>query len=189
MTTAQKDFLHRAMQAAEQANHCWPEMAACEAALESGYGTSGLAARYNNLFGCKQHRHPIYGTHVLPTLEFLDGKWVAVNSSWIVYSGWGECFADRMATLKRLSSFYPHYRNALAAGSATTYVNEVSQGWSTDPGWFCICGEIFLSSADSADHIIANPTHRTMLIPGEGRAEKVLTIYDECAGDWSATDS
>ncbi len=187
MTPANKDFLRRALEAAEAAGHIFPEMAACEAALESGYGTSGLAARYNNLFGCKQHQHPIYGTVALPTREFLDGKWLALNSSWIVYPDWPACFADRMATLKRLAPHYPHYANALAAASATTYINEVSQGWSTDPGWFCTCGEIFLSSADSADHVISNPTHRAMLIPGEGRAEKVLAIYDNCAGDWDAT--
>jgi len=187
MTPQQHVFLSRAYTAAEKAGHIFSEMAACEAALESAYGSSGLAAKYNNLFGCKQHVHPIYGTHVLPTREFLDGKWLAVNSSWIVYPGWADCFADRMATLQRLSPVIPHYKNALAAGSATTYINEVSQGWSTDPAWVCLCGEIFLASADSADHIISNPTHRAMLIPGEGRAEKVLNIYDTVAGDWNAT--
>jgi flagellum-specific peptidoglycan hydrolase FlgJ len=133
MTPQQKDFLQRAMKAAEQAGHIFPEMAACEAALESGYGHSQLATQDNNLFGMKQHLHPIYGTHSLPTREFLSGQWVTVNSNWIVYPDWAACFADRMATLKRLASVYVHYRNALAAASATTYVMEVSRTWSTDP--------------------------------------------------------
>lgn len=130
-------------------------MAACEAALESGYGRSQLAMQDRNLFGMKQHLHPIYGTHSLPTREFLHNDWVTINSNWIVYPDWQACFADRMATLTRLASVYPHYRNALAAGSATTYVNEVSLTWSTDPD----------------------------------RAFKVLAIYDNCAGDWDATNS
>jgi flagellum-specific peptidoglycan hydrolase FlgJ len=155
MTPANKDFLFRAMQAATKAGHIFPEMAACEAALESAFGTSQLATRDLNLFGMKQHAHPLYGTHVLPTREFLGNAWVAVNSSWIVYPDWASCFADRMATLKRLASVYPHYAHALAAGSATTYVMEVSRTWSTDPE----------------------------------RGEKVLAIYDNCAGDWSATNS
>lgn len=133
MTPQEHDFLNNALAAAESSGHIFPEMAACEAALESGYGTSGLATRFNNLFGCKQHTHPIYGTHVLPTKEFLDGKWLAVNSSWIVYPDWAAAFADRIATVKRLASIYPHYAAALAAGSATTYVTEVSRTWSTDP--------------------------------------------------------
>jgi flagellum-specific peptidoglycan hydrolase FlgJ len=133
MTPAHKDFLRRAMLAAEQAGHVFPEMAACEAALESGYGTSLLASAYLNLFGMKQHSHPIYGTHVLPTREFENGKWRPTESSWVVYPSWAACFADRMATLKRLAPHLPHYAHALAAGSATTYINEVSMTWSTDP--------------------------------------------------------
>jgi flagellum-specific peptidoglycan hydrolase FlgJ len=143
------------MQAAEQAGHIFPEMAACEAALESGYGRSVLAMQDRNLFGTKQHVHPVYGTHSLPTREDLGGKWVEVTANWVSYPDWQSCFADRMATLKRLASFYPHYAAALAAGSATTYVMEVSRTWSTDPE----------------------------------RGEKVLAIYDACAGDWDAVGS
>lgn len=127
-------------------------MAACEAALESSYGTSKLAALGNNLFGMKQHRHFIYGTLILPTREFVNSSWVQTTADWVKYPDWAECFADRMATLQRLAPYYPHYDHALKAGSATTYINEVSRTWSTDPS----------------------------------RAENVLRIYDEVAGDWSA---
>jgi len=72
-----------------------------------------------------------------------------------VYPDWQTCFEDRMATLRRLCLVYPHYLAALNAGSATTYVNEVSRTWSTDPE----------------------------------RANKVLAIYDNIAGDWSATQN
>jgi flagellum-specific peptidoglycan hydrolase FlgJ len=133
MTPQQKIFLHEAFHAAKLSGHIFPEMAACEAALESRYGTSALAVECKNLFGLKQHMHPLFGTHVLPTKEVIDGKWVALNSSWIVYPDWAACFSDRMATLKRLASVYLHYKNALAAASATTYVMEVSRTWSTDP--------------------------------------------------------
>jgi flagellum-specific peptidoglycan hydrolase FlgJ len=155
MTPQQHDFLQRAYLAARQAGHVFPEMAACEAALESGFGHSQLATQDRNLFGMKQHLHPIYGTHSLPTREFLSDQWVTINTNWIVYPDWQSCFADRMATLQRLASVYPHYKTALGAGSGTTYVMEVSRSWSTDPE----------------------------------RGEKVLAIYDECAGDWDATNS
>ena len=115
------------------ANHIFPEMAACEAALESGYGHSQLATQDNNLFGMKQHIHPIYRTVSLPTREFLSNEWLTVNSNWIHYPDWESCFKDRMATLVRLAPVYPHYKVALAAGSGTTYVMEVSRTWSTDP--------------------------------------------------------
>ena len=155
MTPGNRDFLQRACLAAQAAQHIFPEMAACEAALESGYGRSQLAVQDRNLFGMKQHLHPIYGTHSLPTREFLSGQWVTINSNWITYPTIADCFADRMATLRRLASVYPHYKNALMAASATTYINEISMTWSTDPA----------------------------------RAEKVLAIYDNCAGDWPTAGS
>lgn len=133
MTPQEHDFLNRAFAAAEKAGHIFPEMAACEAALESGYGRSVLAVQDRNLFGMKQHQHPIYGTAALPTNEFYGGEWKPAVANWVVYPDWAACFADRMATLKRLAPVYIHYKNALAAASATTYIYEVSRTWSTDP--------------------------------------------------------
>jgi flagellum-specific peptidoglycan hydrolase FlgJ len=138
----QKQWLDLVSQAAENAAHIFPTMAACEAALESGYGHSALAVVDNNLFGMKQHKHPVFGTHNLPTREFVgvdkdtdavkDG-WIVVNAAWVKYPTLSDCFADRMATLKRLSSVYPNYAAALAADSAEVFVRVVSKTWSTDP--------------------------------------------------------
>ena len=133
MNPVQRDFLDRAQAAAKQVGHPFPAMAACEAALESGYGQSELARSDNNLFGMKQHAHPIYGTVTLPTREFLLGEWKTVTSKWIEYPDWAACFADRLATLQRLANAYPHYKAALAAPDAETYIAEVSKTWSTDP--------------------------------------------------------
>ncbi len=108
-------------------------MAACEAALESSYGRSVLAVLDKNLFGMKQHRHPIYGTHILPTKEFQNGEWITINASWVSYPDWPSCFKDRMSTLQRLATALPHYAAALVAKDAEAYVREVSQTWSTDP--------------------------------------------------------
>jgi len=142
-------FLDRAAKAAEDAGCIFPTMAACEAALESGYGTSALARSDNNLFGMKQHKHAIYGTHNLPTREYvgipkeqamgtpdgvLDG-WIQVVAGWIVYPDWPSCFKDRQDTLVRLStvSGFEHYMDALNATDSVTYVKCVSAKWSTDP--------------------------------------------------------
>jgi flagellum-specific peptidoglycan hydrolase FlgJ len=126
-------FISNAIIAARLAHHPFPEMAACEAALESGYGQSLLALRGNNLFGMKQHEHPEYGTLVLPTREFQTGGWRIVDASFVEYPTIDACFADRVATLERLAPVYPHYKNALAAPDAETYIREVSATWSTDP--------------------------------------------------------
>jgi flagellum-specific peptidoglycan hydrolase FlgJ len=129
-----RDWIKTIELSAEQAGHIFPTAAACEAALESAYGTSGLAKADNNLFGMKQHQHPIYGTHVLPTKEFEGGQWIVVNADWISYPSTKECFQDRMTTLQRLSSFkgFEHYKAALNAADSEAYLTEVSLKWSTD---------------------------------------------------------
>ena len=133
MNDLQKAFLAHAAAEADRARHPFPEMAASEAALESGWGNSALVRDDNNLFGMKQHVHPICGTVNLPTQEFLDGKWVACSALWVKYPDWISCFADRLATLQRLSNRYPHYAAALGAQNAVAFVTEVSKSWSTDP--------------------------------------------------------
>lgn len=136
MLPPQETFLRRAWQAAVNAHHIWPEMAACEAALESGYGHSQLATQDNNLFGMKLHAHPDHpdwGEVSLPTREYLGGKWISCNSNWLRYPDWKACFEDRMATLNRLAPRFPHYQAALDATSGDDYVQAVSLTWSTDP--------------------------------------------------------
>jgi len=122
---------------ASDALHVWPLMASCEAALESAhkgvFGQSELAREGNNLFGVKQHQHPTYGTLNFPTKEYLGGEWKIVEAHFVKYDTFKECFADRMATLKRLSSDYRHYAMALAARDPFNYVTQVSLTWSTDP--------------------------------------------------------
>lgn len=128
-----KQWLISTAAAAQAGGHIWPNYAACEAALESGFGTSLLARQDNNLFGTKQHQHPVYGTQNLPTKEFLQGEWIETTAAWIVFPSLSACFDDRMATLGRLRIVYPHYNAALTATNGETYIQEVSQTWSTDP--------------------------------------------------------
>jgi flagellum-specific peptidoglycan hydrolase FlgJ len=133
MTPQQLQWLIQTAVEAGTAQHVFPEMAACEAALESAYGTSKLAREDCNLFGVKQHKHPIFGTATIPTKEFIGGQWQVVGADWVKYPGLAECFADRMETLRRLQDVYPHYAAALAATDPFSYINEVSKSWSTDP--------------------------------------------------------
>ncbi|HWR15181.1 MAG TPA: glucosaminidase domain-containing protein [Terriglobales bacterium] len=119
---------------ARAANHPFPEMAAAEACLESCFGKSHLAVDGHNLFGVKQHAHPIYDTIVIPTREFIDGQWVIDgNTAWVKYPSFKESFEDRVATLKRLAPKYPHYKAALEAKNPIAFITEVSKTWSTDP--------------------------------------------------------
>ena len=143
MTDSQRDFLCKAKNEAIKANHPFPVMAACEAALESNWGKSQLARAGSNLFGMKQHKHVEFPSITLPTQEYIDGKWQTWHSEFVQYPDWASCFADRLATLKRLSSSYMHYSNALDAQTDEEFVTEVSQTWSTDPNRAAKCISIF----------------------------------------------
>ena len=133
MNDLQRQFLDSATAAAIKADHPFPRMAAAEAALESNWGLSELARDGNNLFGMKQHAHPIFGSMTLPTREWEQTEWVAVSANWVKYPDWRACFSDRLATLERLSNAYPHYKAALDAKTPQDYIVQVSQSWSTDP--------------------------------------------------------
>lgn len=131
----QTDFLTRAATAARQGGHIFPEMAACEAALESGWGLSRLSRLANNLFGQKQDRGRSegVGTLALPTREYLHGRWVVVDAFWVKFPDWSAAFAGRMEILRALSSEFPSYAHALQATSPEQFVQLVSERWSTDP--------------------------------------------------------
>ena len=128
-------FLNRACHAARAGGHVFPEYAACEAALESGWGRSRLAVEANNLFGQKQSHPAVAGTETLamPTREYLHGHWMTVAANWVKFPGMAECFGARMELLRRLAGSYPEYRAALEAATGEQYVMAVSKRWSTDP--------------------------------------------------------
>lgn len=126
-------FLQKAYQAGLASGHIWPDYAACEAALESAWGTSTLAIKANNLFGQKASSHtPADEILELPTHEEVNGVMVPTMANWVKFPDWNACFAARMDVLRRLASIYPDYALALAATSGEDFVNEVSHTWSTD---------------------------------------------------------
>jgi flagellum-specific peptidoglycan hydrolase FlgJ len=127
-------FFARAVPAARVAQHIFPEYAACEAALESAWGASELALRANNLFGQKQSSPPSGASLSLPTREFLEGTWTVVPAEWRLFTDWAASFAHRMDLLRRMSPRWPHYQQALTAGTGEAFITAVSKTWSTDPG-------------------------------------------------------
>lgn len=157
LTPAQTQFLQDAARAAQKSGHIFPEMAACEAALESSWGASQLAKDANNLFGQKQRVHPEYGSITLPTKEFINHQWVTEEAAWVKYPDWESCFADRMRTLERLAPSYPHYAMALEAETAEDYVTNVSLSWSTDPDRASKVTSIFHAHRDLLDAALAGP--------------------------------
>nr|WP_239517563.1 glycoside hydrolase family 73 protein [Weissella uvarum] len=57
-----------------------------QAALESNWGQSELAAKYNNLYGVKGSANT--RNIKLPTQEYVNGQWQTVNASFRWYDSW-----------------------------------------------------------------------------------------------------
>lgn len=124
----------RTVYAAAQISGClFPQAQASEVMVETTWLTSELGVDDNNLFGMKQHTHPVYGTVNLPTREFLHAAWVVENDDFVKYPTMAACFQDRQATLVALAPHYPHYAAALAATSPEEFLTQVSLTWSTGP--------------------------------------------------------
>jgi LysM repeat protein len=100
-----------------------------QAALESGWGKSGLSTQGNNFFGIKG-KGPA-GSVTMPTKEFLNGKWVTVDAPFRKYNSPSESFADHGNFLrqnKRYAEAFKHTDNA------ERFAQEIHKaGYATDP--------------------------------------------------------
>ncbi len=76
----------------------FPSIALAQAALESRFGQSILANRYNNLFGIKARPGDLYVT--LPTWEVINGRNVTVRERFAVYESFADSFRQRLRFLK-----------------------------------------------------------------------------------------
>jgi len=102
-----------------------------QAALESGWGKSGLSTRANNFFGIKGEGPA--GHVLMPTKEFLNGKWVTVNAKFRKYESPAGSFADHGKFLRenrRYANAFKHMDNA------AQFAREIHKaGYATDPAY------------------------------------------------------
>ena len=101
-----------------------------EAALESGWGGSQLAAQAMNLFGVKADPSWRGDVLTMPTREFLKGAWCVVQARWRRYSNWQGCMDDHAAFFRQ----NPRYAKALACKDGLSFARAVAAaGYATDP--------------------------------------------------------
>lgn len=147
-STQQLAALAKVYAAAKVSGCLFPQAQACEVMVETTWLTSELGVQDNNLFGMKQHTHPIFGTVNLPTKEFLHKQWVVQHDDFVKYPTMADCFTDRMNTLRTLAPQYPHYAAALAATNPEDFLTQVSRTWSTGPTRGADCITILHSHHD-----------------------------------------
>jgi flagellum-specific peptidoglycan hydrolase FlgJ len=95
---------------------------------ESGWGQSELAARDNNLFGIKGTGPA--GTDMMPTREFVNGRYVTQTSGFRVYRNIAESISDHAQLLATGSS----YTRAMANRQLPdAFANDLTGVYATDP--------------------------------------------------------
>jgi flagellum-specific peptidoglycan hydrolase FlgJ len=147
-----------------------PQATAAHAAVESGFGNSGLATRAHNLFGIKaMGRHTDYwaGDFIsMPTWEVVNGQRVETVANFRVYPTWTESFLDYGDVIRRV---YPNADPNTDTGFLAGLFLTGPAKWATDPLAFNkACSVIGLN------HRILYPQPLTDDLVGEAR---VLVLH------------
>lgn len=140
------DRIERACRIARQKGAIFNEaVATAQAAHESGWGTSQLARKWNNLFGMKTGSKWTGEWVELPTWEWINGKKVPTTAKWRVYLSWNLCLVD----------YYHFIKDREWFAGALDYVHDAEKfflellpqppsakwpkgkwGWATDPIYY-----------------------------------------------------
>ncbi|MCY6355708.1 glycoside hydrolase family 73 protein [Clostridium sp. ZS2-4] len=109
-----------------------PSVTIAQAILESGWGKSLKATKYNNLFGIKADKKWTGPKVKLSSKEYIRGKRRTVYSYWRVYNSLNDSIVDHGKFLHER----PWYREA-GVFKATNYVEQIKAvkkgGYCTDP--------------------------------------------------------
>ena len=112
----------------------YPSITIAQAIHESGWGKSGLAAKYNNLFGVKASSSWTGKVVELPTQEEVDGGIITITAKWRVYDSWNDSILDRIQFLLENST----YRNN-GVFEANNYIEQAEAlqraGYATDSSY------------------------------------------------------
>ena len=128
-----QDFINqiaRAAQSVAQQTGVPASLSIAQAALESGWGESGLAKTGNNLFGIKADSRWRGEALILQTKEFIKGQWVVVPAKWRKYASWQASIDDHADFLKQNQRYAPCF----SCLTAEAFVRALAKaGYATDP--------------------------------------------------------
>lgn len=115
--------------------HILPSITLAQAALESDWGRSSLAATYHNLFGIKGTDPAT--TKLLKTSEYVNGQWVTVRARFQVYaSDQASMKAHSLLLVNGTSWNANQYAAVVSAKTYTTAAEALkTAGYATDPGY------------------------------------------------------
>lgn len=103
-----------------------------QAALESGWGDSGLTTAGNALFGIKAGNDWTGKKYNATTQEVIDGTTITTTATFRAYDSWGQSIIDHDDFLRK----NPRYKKVLDAADGLTACDELQNaGYATDPNY------------------------------------------------------
>lgn len=110
----------------------FPSVIIAQAALESNWGKSTLAAKYNNYFGIKAGSSWKGKSVNMTTREVIDGASVTQQSNFRVYTTVLDSILDR----NRLITGLARYKSALSAATPEDQIRAIQAGgYATSPNY------------------------------------------------------
>jgi hypothetical protein len=173
--TPNQTFLLRMRDDAKAGGHCFPEYAACEAAVDTAWGTTASFAQGTNPFGHKQRAKAVHQTLNVPAPRVVNGQKIDGTASFIKFPDLTAAFRYRMDTLKQFRAIY---RDALQAETGEGFVRNVSGLFGQVKG---------IGPADPANHVYEFSDGLFQFVKPRwsndpGRASEVLAIYEANKG-------
>lgn len=105
-----------------------------QAALESGWGNSGLTVKANNLFGIKGSGPA--GSITVQTTEYVNGRAIKVAAAFRAYNNWGESVADHSALIVNGVSWNRSlYSKAVGVSGKIAAQEIAAAGYASDPNY------------------------------------------------------
>lgn len=112
-----------------------PSITIAQACLESDYGQSALAQKYNNLFGVKGSNPNT--SAVLETKEYVKGKWITVKARFQIYDSYEASIRAHARLFQNGTSWNANqYQHVLASKNYKQQAKAlVTDGYATDPDY------------------------------------------------------
>lgn len=117
----------------QRRSHVLASITIAQAALESDWGKSELATKYNNLFGVKAE--PNQRGEYMTTKEYVNGQWITVSARFMVYDSWNESIQAHTQLLVNGTTWnHSHYAAVIQAKNYQEAAQALQEkGYATDP--------------------------------------------------------
>ena len=133
-----KDFIKKVAPVAQKVDNgtkLLPSITIAQACLESNYGQSDLAQKYNNLFGVKGTSKTT--SAVMTTKEYTNGKWVTVKARFQIYDSYEASIRAHNRLFQEGTTWNKNqYKDVLNAKNYPEQAKAlVTDGYATDPDY------------------------------------------------------